>query len=335
MRRLAACLLLLSGCGQAPDLPPAAPLDASPAALQQIPHLAPGPHAVEQHDVADWSVAGRDLRLRITAPAGAGPWPLLVFSHGFASDTDQYDALLTHWASHGYLSIAPAHYDSGGTLRAIAMSLWHGKDGLIEGRVDDLRLILAHLDALDDALPGLSARIDRSRIAAAGHSFGAFSAQQLGGAVAIYPESGTRIEGHDPRVKAVVAVSPPGEMFGWINARSWRTMQTPMLATTGTWDVDGHFVTDWPPHRLSFHTAPAEPRWLLVIQGADHCLGSRICRTDRGQAPQHDALRMLNATTVSFLDAQLLDDASAADYLDSGNLARLTNGFAALTAGQD
>ncbi len=323
--------LLLAACAEPLENPPAMPLKASAEQLAQIPAWEPGPHPVRKSAALNWPVRGRELRLRIVEPAGAGPYPLILFSHGFASDIDEYDALLDHWASHGFVSIAPYHRDGGGSPRAIFNSLRYGTEKLISARIEDLRLILDHLVALEQVMPGLPERIDARRIAAAGHSFGAFSAQQLGGAIAIDPDTGQRIEGRDARIQAVLALSPPGEMFGLINRRSWLDMDLPMLATTGTWDRDGRFVTDWRQHRLSYDTARPGQNWLLVIDGADHYLGRLICRTDRDAAPQTDALRMINASAVNFFRSQLLEQAEARKFLAGQSLDQLSGGFARLS----
>lgn len=324
-------VVALAACGKQEPLPPAKPLTASAEQLAQIPNLAPGPFTVHKGTPVEWRVGGATLRVRVVAPDGAGPFPLVVFSHGFASDVDQYDALFEHWASHGYVVIAPFHLDGGGTVSAILSSLRYGSDGLVQARVANLKTVLDHLGELDAVEPGLAARIDRGRIAAAGHSFGAFSAQQMGGAASVDPKDGTRIEGLDPRVRAALAISPPGEMFKIINAQSWRSMAAPMLVTTGTWDRDGRFVTDWRQHKLSYETAPAGRNWLLVNEGADHYLGNLICRTERKEAAQTDALRMVNALSVTFLNAFVKDDAAARAFLDApATLQTLTGDFARL-----
>ncbi len=124
--------LLLTACGDDQPLPPARPLTATAEQLAAIPGRKAGPHEVAI-DALDWSVDGDTLKVRVVRPVGAGPFPLIVFSHGFASDVDEYDALLHHWASHGYLSIAPFHADGGGTLSAILASIRLGKGGLRGG----------------------------------------------------------------------------------------------------------------------------------------------------------------------------------------------------------
>lgn len=330
--RLAALTVVLglAACGSHVELPPAKVLVEDAGLLPALPTLKSGAHASTAVD-RDWSVGGHSLRIRAVLPQGDGPFPVVVFSHGFASDERQYDALFKHWASHGYVILAPYHADGGGMPRAIFNSLRRGNDGLVAARVADVKRVLDHLDQLDALSPGLSALVNRSRIAVAGHSFGAFTAQQFGGAATVHPDSGQRIEGRDERVRAVMAISPPGEMFDIINAKSWLSMDTPMLATTGTWDVDGRFVTDWRQHRLSFDTARPGNNWLLVIEGADHYLGNLICRPDRNVAPQADALRMVNALSVTFLDAFLRSDPAAQVFLKSRPLAALTGDFATLS----
>lgn len=328
---LAATLAALAACAADAPLPPAKPLAAQAAQLAQIPNIAPGAWAVRKGTPVEWRAGDAVLRVRAVVPEGAGPFPLVVFSHGFASDVDKYDALFEHWASHGYAIVAPYHLDGGGSVRAIFSSMRHGSEGLIWSRVAHVRAVLDHLDALDAVWPGLAARIDRHRIAVAGHSFGAFTAQQFGGAAAVDPASGARIEGRDARVRAVLALSPPGEMFDVINAQSWLAMDAPMLATTGTWDVDHRFVTDWRQHRLSYETARPGRNWLLVTEGADHYLGNLICRPERKAPPQHDALRMVNAMAVTFLDAHLKGEPTARAFLDGTALADLTSGFSQLS----
>ncbi len=328
---LLALTLVLVACSKDVPLEPAQPLKASTEQLATIPNLTPGPHKVLKGEPVQWQIGGQDLRLRIVQPEGTGPFPLVIFSHGNWSDITKYDALLEHWASHGYLILVPYHADGGGMARGIFNSLRKGNEGLIAARVADVKLLLDHLAEVDALEAGLAARIDRSRIAVAGHSFGAFTAQQMIGAAAVNPETGARVEGRDARVRAVMAISPPGPMFKIINEQSWLNVDAPMLVTTGTWDVNKQFWPDWREHTLSFNTAKPGLNWLLVVQGADHYLGNLICRPEREQPPQPDALRMVNATAVAFLNAHLRDDLGARAWLDAATLENLTDGFARLS----
>jgi predicted dienelactone hydrolase len=260
-----------------------------------------------------------------------GQWPILIFSHGNWSDNDKYDNVLRHWVSHGYVVLAPLHRDgSGGYLGGTIDLLREGNLGLIQGRVDDLLTLLDSIRQVEQLVPALAGRLDHDRIAATGHSFGAFNAQQLGGARA-WDENGQEfVAVRDERISAVVALSPPGPMFDEITEGSWEQQGTPALVTTGTWDSNAMFWPDWRAHLMSWETAVAGDQYALVVQGADHYLGNLICRPELEEPPQHDALAMVNSAVVTFLDARLKGKQQAVAALHSNQLARTTRGFAVL-----
>src|SRR5439155_6559666 len=63
----------------------------------------------------DWKDAkrDRDVPVLIYAPrSGAGPFPVIVFSHGLGGSRDGYAYLGRHWASHGYVSVHLQHLGS-------------------------------------------------------------------------------------------------------------------------------------------------------------------------------------------------------------------------------
>ena len=193
-----------------------------------------------------------------------------------------------------------------------------------------MKEIVDNLNILEAASIGLKGKIDRNKIAYTGHSFGAFTAQLAGGASSFDPESGARIFSRDKRVKAILALSPPGPMFDVIDERSWEELQTPTLVTTGTWDSNAQFWPDWRAHLMSYNTALAGDKYALVIEGADHYLGNLICRPDRDEEPQQDALTMVNAVSIAFLDAYVKDITAAKDFLRDNPLEELTGKFAVL-----
>ncbi|CAA0079820.1 Uncharacterised protein [Halioglobus japonicus] len=329
---LLAALMLLSACAKEPELPPAEPLQAEPAEIAALYAAQVGPYAVSAIENFELPEAGdqRALSLSIYYPDASGPFPLILFSHGNWSDRHSYDRLIEHWVSHGYVVIAPDHLDCCGMARGIINSLRYGNLGLIQARVDDLNRLLNDLPQLAETVSGLKGKIDRQRIALAGHSFGAFSAQQFGGAAALDPDSGQYQDALDTRVSAIVALSPPGPMFDEITADSWSGLATPTLITTGTWDSQPTFWPDWRDHLMSFEGAVPGDKYALVVEGADHYLGNLICRTDREQPPQDDALTMVHIATTAFLDNYLKNNPDAHDLLYSDSLTETTGEFARL-----
>jgi dienelactone hydrolase len=95
------------------------------------------------------------------APAAEGQFPLVVFSHGLTGLPRYYAALLSRWASAGFVVIAPTYP--------------HTRAGATDPRLADVVEQPADATAvITEALrPGrLLAAVDGNRIAAAGHSAG-------------------------------------------------------------------------------------------------------------------------------------------------------------------
>ena len=327
-----ALAFLCQACSDDPELPPASPLATEASVIDKLYGAREGPYDITV--IRDLTFHGTgeasDILLNLYFPTEGQDFPLVLFSHGTWSDKDSYDRVIMHWVSHGYTVIAPNHLDCCSAVQGIFNSLRYGQVGLVQGRIDDLSRLLDGIDELETLAPGFAGKADSSRIAAAGHSFGAFSAQQLGGARVFDPDQETYLSSRDPRIKAVVALSPPGPMFDTITEGSWTTLEAPTLVSTGTWDVQPRFWPDWRMHLMSFDTAVPGDKYALVIDGADHYLGNLICRTQRDAQPQEDALRMVQLTSTAFLDTFTGKDPSARAILVADRLADATGGFATL-----
>lgn len=334
--KLAIPAVLLTGilaCSREVELPPVQPLQADRAALQALPGALPGPHKVASKMglVLPTGDSQRELDVNIYYPANGTQFPLILFSHGNWSDKDSYNRLLEHWASHGYTVVATNHLDCCGAPRGIFNSLRYGKVGLVQERVRDLSSLLAAIPALEQIHPDFAGKSDTDRLALAGHSFGAFSAQQFGGARVYDPDQETYLPAPQLPVKAVVALSPPGPMFGTITADSWLGLATPTLVTTGTWDIQPGFFDDWRLHLMSWETALPGDKYALVTEGADHFLGNLICRLKRESPPQEDALQVIKIASTSFLDAFVKKRREAREFIDSNRLDTVTEGFSHLS----
>ena len=329
----AAVCLALVACGDDIPLPPAQPLAADESSIARLYGAQAG--ALGVASIGNLALPAnseqRELLFNLYYPTAGDNYPLLLFSHGNWSDKDSYDHIIEYWVSHGYAIIAPNHLDCCSAVQGIYNSLRHGQLGLIEARVADLQRLLAQLPAIEQLHPGFARKADRSRLAVTGHSFGAFTAQQLGGAAALDPDNGKYTSHRDPHVRAIVALSPPGPMFDTITADSWLQLSTPTLVATGTWDIQPRFWPDWRMHLMSWETALPGDKYALVTQGADHYLGNLICRPQREAPPQEDALRMLQIGTTAFLDAYLKGDVAATAFIAGDRLAEKTGGFSSLS----
>jgi dienelactone hydrolase len=222
-----------------------------PLAAEHVYASSPGPKAVAVADelILPRGRAGRDLAVRVHHPLGLGPWPVLVFSHGFGGSKDMYSDLVRGWAHHGYAVVQPTHADAGHAgpfeglapeareraLRAlreaareperavdlereletrfgIRRSGWapeHHTPAAYRRRARDLSAVVDRLDELAAQLPHLDAGLDAKRVGVGGHSLGAYVCQLLGGVQPVWAGEG-RVSLADPRVRAVAVLSGSG-----------------------------------------------------------------------------------------------------------------------------
>ncbi len=73
-----------------------------------------------------------------------------------------------------------------------------------------MKTILDRPDFIEDSVPQLWGRLDRSRVAVAGHSAGGFTASLLLGARLTDPNDGTEVDLSEQRVKARILLAAPG-----------------------------------------------------------------------------------------------------------------------------
>ena len=217
--------------------------------------------------------SGADL---IDAPAArsAGPFPLVVFGHGYAVTPAVYGRLLRAWTRAGYVVAAPV----------FPLSNQHAPGGPNEADLinqpADLRFVVSQLLAAGatsgDALNGM---IDPAQIAVAGHSDGADTA------LATAYNSHLR----DTRVRAAMIFSG-AEMTG-VHGYAFPPGSPALLAAQGTRDTFN------PPHFTNaYFKIASRPKFLLTLLRAGHLPPFSY------QQPQ---LGIVERVTIAFLDRYL------------------------------
>ncbi|HPM25369.1 MAG TPA: hypothetical protein PLP66_15780 [Phycisphaerae bacterium] len=291
-----------------------------------------GPYAVREQAYVWYDVSRlRPLPVRIYAPdSDGGPFPLLVFSPGTGNSRDHYTFLGRHWAGQGYVAVFVTHPETDedviyGEQRPALIVLQAVYEAVqqISLRWDRPLDVSFALDQVA-ADPKLSAQVDWNRVGVAGHSLGAYTALQLiGMQVAGLPAAHAELA--DARVKAVVALSPPGPGSLGLDEQSWDAITMPCMTIAGTLDVDP--VTHSPTLRkMVFERSPGPDQYFVTLENATH--GTFDDRSpwalDRLLHPQYAAY-IADASTA-FLNAYLRGDGAAqADLLD-GSLERDSDG---------
>lgn len=269
---------------------------------------------VQFEDVTIRSQHTGNIDVRISYPQGStDAHPLIVFSHGHYLNNKSYHALTDEWVKRGYVVIAPRHLDSGDRETVSALGKRLGHDWISAARVLDIKAVINQVEIIGNLTEFFSGKISTEKIIAAGHSFGALTAQILAGAAleqqgnSLYPIPNTL---SDNRVAAVIAISPPGLAPGTISKRIWEHFSTPQLVVTGTKDVFEYIWQDYREHLVSYQTAVPGNNYLLVMDGMDHYMGNLIGRLNRDTAPQKQALDRVVERSLVFMETFLTSNMS-------------------------
>jgi len=206
----------------------------------------------------------------------AGPFPLIVFGHGFAVTPAPYAPLLQAWARAGYVVVAPIFPLENANAPG-------GPDESdLPNQPRDMRLVISRmLAASGDPHNALAGLIKPGQIAVSGQSDGGETA--LAVAYDRYYQ--------DRRVRAAVILSGaqlPGGGF------AFPSPSPPLLATQGTTDT-----INPPPYTYAFFDAAPRPKYLLKLLGARHLPPYTY------QQPQ---LSIVERVTIAFLDRYLKSD---------------------------
>ncbi|MEU4267073.1 chlorophyllase [Streptomyces sp. NPDC026092] len=257
---------------------------------------------------------GGDLQVRVSAPATGGDLPVVVFSHGFGWSMDGYAPLADHWAAHGFVVVQPTHLDS----RTLGIPAEDPRTPRIwRHRIEDITRVLDGLDTLEAAVPGLAGRVDRERVAVAGHSWGAQTVGTLLGARVLDADGVPGEDMSDPRVKVGVLLAAAGlgdDLTPWAAEHlpfmrpSFATMTTPALVVAGDKD-QSHLSTRGPDWFTDAYTGSPGPKTLLTLFGAEHSLGGIPGYEVAETTDENPArVRLIQRVTTAFLRGAPLEE---------------------------
>ena len=209
----------------------------------------------------------------------AGPFPLVIISHGYPGNRFLLSHLAENIASKGYVVASIDHTDS--TYRTQAAF-----GSTLRNRTLDQLFVLDEMARLnDDSASFLSGLVDTDNTAIVGYSMGGYGAViTAGGGVtaasvqfAFSPPFGTLdvlesgSESHnslpDSRIKTAIAFAPWGRNSGFFDAQTLTGIQIPMLLVAGSVDdvslYEGGTRSIW-------EEAANVDRALLTFENANH-----------------------------------------------------------------
>lgn len=312
-----------------------------------------GPYAVNTvsqvlHDYA----RNKDLEIAISYPQNTEknlPW--ILFSHGAYGSKEGYRPLIKHWVSHGFVCIQPTHEDSlryfikerrlglSGALNESQSQFGKSLDKLEDDyarwqdisfkkwrtRPRDMKFVLDSIDQILADAPGVS--IDISNLGIGGHSFGAHTAQLLGGTIVGDKQIGYTREFRDDRAKAFLLISPQGrgarfEDVAIFDDEAWSEFERPMMCITGTNDIVSD-TQDWVWRKDAFNLSKESDsnesmtKYLAIINGGYHGFGGIVGKRFPGAGPDNEEhADYTKAISLAFWGAFLKNDQKNKQYLD-------------------
>ena len=212
----------------------------------------------------------------LNAPAARadGPFPLVIFGHGFAVTPALYARLLQSWARAGYIVAAPVF-----PLENANAPGGPDESDLVN-QPADMRFVISRVLAASSAGSGpLAGLVDPTQIAVTGQSDGGDTA------LAVAYDRYYR----DPRVSAAVILS--GAEIPGLGGFTFPPGGPPLLATQGTADT-----VNPPSFTNAFFNAARRPKYLLSLIGAEHL---------PPYSDQQPQLAIVERVTIAFLDGYL------------------------------
>ncbi|CAN5426560.1 acetylhydrolase [soil metagenome] len=285
----------------------------------------------------DWTdnSRSRTIPIKIYQPKSAGPWPVVIFSHGLGGSREAAGYFGEAMAENGYLSLHLQHPGSDSSVWMGSIMGGRAKVGQsdfrqniqkdmrqamtgenLRLRVDDVKFVLNQLERLNSAAGPWHGKLDMTKVGCSGHSFGAGTTMAIAGQT--FGAGAQKICLPDPRVKAAIYMSPPVNLAGRDAKALYGSIKIPGLNMTGTADnspVNNNSAAD---RLIPYKNINAPDQYQVVFNGGDHMIfGGTQARGigTRDVAKDAQFHTLINKLSLAFFDAYLKGDAKQKQWL--------------------
>ncbi|MEH2363254.1 alpha/beta hydrolase [Nostoc sp.] len=274
------------------------------------------------------------------------PFPLVVISHGLASDRSSFVYLAEHLASYGF---AVAVLEHPGSNAKRFQEYFAGLAGPPEpaefiNRPLDIKYLLNELQRLEKSDPTLQGKLNFQQVGAIGQSFGGYTVLTLAGANINFNQlrqdcnpnyssfnlslflqceaSKLPIKNYDlkdDRIKAIIAINPIDSLI--LGQAGVGQIKMPVMLVAGSQDIFAPPVFE----QIRPFTWLSDPnKYLALIENATHFSAIAEPTSQNGALPVPRALlgpdsaavySYLKALSVAFLETHLLNRPEYRSYL--------------------
>lgn len=327
-------LLLGAGASLIPSLSPAQDVIIRPAISVSDPRYVMYA-SIGSHRPPSSPVSFRTVRSKVVVyhPSDVPEARLVVFSHAALADPMTYHNLLMHWASHGYVVVAPLHDDA-----VVERGLSYRKSnasGASEWQIGDLLndpiawkertdACSGCLDAISFITQATGIHIINDRPIIVGHGYGAHIAQLLLGTT-ITDKDGKIATFRDERFFSGILLSPQGAGIMGLNSHSWEKVAAPLLCVVAEGDRD-FSKQDADQKSDAFKlSAPGYKHLVRLKGGSSNSFAGQLSATNAAEAKLFEIIK--GATTAFIMAYGSYDEKAFAD-MSSNFFERMSLGIA-------
>ena len=251
-----------------------------------------------------------DIQLRITYPMEDGTYPIIIFSHCIRGSKENFEFLVNHWVSHGYIVIQMDSTDTPSMEES-----W-------KNRVNDIVCIIDSLESIEKQAHSIDGKMNKEVIGVGGHLVGAYASSMLAGMKRFNIDGNPQKDTfYDERVDASLQLSPQGRGQG-LTEKSWEDIHVPMLVAAGSNNPSRRTSnpSEWRTEPYEF--AKPGDKYLLWIEKMTGSYAGLLTGADIDE----ETASWIKNVTTAFWDASLKKNEEEKNKLRSDHFMKGTDG---------